>query len=428
MKVGILGGGITGLALQRFLKCDSEILEASSKPGGLCSTITTPQGFSYDIGGHVFLSKYEKVNKIIDELMGDNLHFRPADTKQIYYNGKFLPYPFYKNISLLEKEEIFECVNDFLNRDDDGFPLNLEEWFYCHYGRALSDKNMIPYTSKLWNIPCKDMAVTWADKRIPRLTREDLLRSALGLVQDSEPTYFRYPKRGGFGAICEAMQKPGGRISCNYTVVDIHWNGERYQVTDQALRTKHFDRIIITFPIHEAIKCFRDVPNDVQIAVSNLVYNSISLVSISHDFDININQLIEALYIPDKDMITHRIFYPGFFSESMIIPNKFSFVAEITTNPGDGIHELTDQQLIDIVASDTKNRFDIYGKIEAHVTRCKYGYPVYTLDYEHNMSIVKKYFNRINVPLCGRFAQFEYINSDECIKRAMDLAEQFNNE
>ena len=36
------------------------------------------------------------------------------------------------------------------------------------------------------------------------------------------------------------------------------------------------------------------------------------------------------------------------------------------------------------------------------------------------------YFASIDVELCGRFAQFEYINSDECMRRAIALADKLN--
>ena len=50
MTVGIIGGGISALALAYFLKHDYEILEKNSSCGGLCTTFNK-NGFLYDIGG-----------------------------------------------------------------------------------------------------------------------------------------------------------------------------------------------------------------------------------------------------------------------------------------------------------------------------------------------------------------------------------------
>ena len=65
MNVGILGGGITGLTLQRYLQHASEVLEADERPGGLCQTIFK-DGFGYDIGGHILFSKSEQINQLVE--------------------------------------------------------------------------------------------------------------------------------------------------------------------------------------------------------------------------------------------------------------------------------------------------------------------------------------------------------------------------
>jgi len=39
---------------------------------------------------------------------------------------------------------------------------------------------------------------------------------------------------------------------------------------------------------------------------------------------------------------------------------------------------------------------------------------------------VRNYFKAIGIDLLGRFAEFDYINSDECIRRALVLAEKLN--
>ena len=60
--------------------------------------------------------------------------------------------------------------------------------------------------------------------------------------------------------------------------------------------------------------------------------------------------------------------------------------------------------------------------IATNVRRVEYAYPVYDLDYARNARTMREYFESIGVHLLGRFAQFDYINSDECIRRAVALA------
>jgi protoporphyrinogen oxidase len=56
------------------------------------------------------------------------------------------------------------------------------------------------------------------------------------------------------------------------------------------------------------------------------------------------------------------------------------------------------------------------------VVRFRYGYPVYDLDYRKNVTAVHHAVATAGIRLLGRFAQFEYINSDVCIERALALA------
>ena len=55
------------------------------------------------------------------------------------------------------------------------------------------------------------------------------------------------------------------------------------------------------------------------------------------------------------------------------------------------------------------------------VERQPFAYVVYDLDYQKNIAVVHEYFRSIGIPLVGRFAQFEYLNMDGCIRSVMDF-------
>src|SRR2546425_7994343 len=115
MNVGILGGGITGIAIQRFLRHESEVLEATGHIGGLCRTIWK-EGFGYDLGGHILFSKHEAINRLVQEVLRDNLNDRKRANK-IWYNGRYVKYPFEKHLAALCREEAAECLIDYPPHD-----------------------------------------------------------------------------------------------------------------------------------------------------------------------------------------------------------------------------------------------------------------------------------------------------------------------
>ena len=66
----IAGAGPTGLGaayrLQELGYEDFRVLEASDRPGGLATSYTDPQGFTWDVGGHVQFSHYAYYDRMID--------------------------------------------------------------------------------------------------------------------------------------------------------------------------------------------------------------------------------------------------------------------------------------------------------------------------------------------------------------------------
>ena len=118
----------------------------------------------------------------------------------------------------------------------------------------------------------------------------------------------------------------------------------------------------------------------------------------------------------------------GFFSPNMVRPGTSSLVAETTVRSGDPTDRLSDDDFLDRVIGD----LDRVGILRAEdvivrdTRRFEYAYPVYDQAHGKNTRIVREYFSALGIDLLGRFAEFDYINSDECIRRALVLAEKLN--
>ena len=63
-----------------------------------------------------------------------------------------------------------------------------------------------------------------------------------------------------------------------------------------------------------------------------------------------------------------------------------------------------------------RNEDVVYRGIAKH----RFAYVVYDLDYLANSKIVREYCEAIGIDLVGRFARFEYLNMDACIRDVMD--------
>jgi protoporphyrinogen oxidase len=424
MKIGILGGGISGLTLQRFLEHPSEVLEKAPVVGGLCRTFWK-DGFGFDIGGHILFSKHPHVNELVNRLLGDNInHCKRAN--KILFKGRYVKYPFENDLGSLDKQDAYECLIGYLKNDFHGEPANLEEWAYAAFGRGIADRYLIPYNRKIWKLEPREIGLEWVG-RIPRPPLEDVVKSAMGIETEgyTHQLYFRYPLHGGFESVVKAMVKDPERVFCDTRVQKIWKDRGRWVVCD-GVRERVYDRLVLAFPVMDAVRCFEDVPDEVKLAVANLRFNALRLAFIA----VNNESLLDksAVYIPDPTVQPHRVCYMGFFSPNVVKPGTSSLVAETTTRPGDRVDSLRNDDFLDVVVSDL-DRVGIIRKEDVIVRDTKrigYAYPVYDRDHGKNTQTIRHWFASRGIEQLGRFAEFDYINSDECIHRAMQLAKKLN--
>ena len=93
-KVVVIGGGPAGLTASYQLSksgVESIVLEKDQIVGGISRT-DKYKNYYFDIGGHRFFTKIQKVEDMWKEVLGDAL-LRRKRLSRIYYNKKFFYYP-----------------------------------------------------------------------------------------------------------------------------------------------------------------------------------------------------------------------------------------------------------------------------------------------------------------------------------------------
>ena len=135
-------------------------------------------------------------------------------------------------------------------------------------------------------------------------------------------------------------------------------------------------------------------------------------------------------YFPQReDGFFNRLNFTSNYSSHVSPKGKSLVIAEITYNRGDEVDGMKDDELLEHTV-DCLSRNEIVEREDVCMTgvgRIEYAYIVHDQDYEDNRNTMLHYLNSIGITPCGRFAEFEYLNMDACIKRAMRLAEQINN-
>lgn len=426
MAVGILGGGLAGIAIAAHLNEECEVLEKESRGGGHCQTVQE-EGFTYDAGGpHIIFSRNQEMVDYMVSLLGANVH-RARRNNKIFYRGRYVKYPFENGLFDLEPQDRYECLLHYIKNDYPPPQTNFKEWLYHHFGKGLAEKYLIPYNEKIWNVPAEQLGLEWVEGRVPKPPVEDVIKAAVGVETEgyTHQLYFQYPLYGGIESLPRALEKQVAKVTSDFSVERVWKEGALWCVSNGRI-TRRYEKIVSTIPIQELAHALEGTPSEILAAVDALRYNSLITVAVGVDTD----KLPDytAIYVPDPEIRFHRLSFPAMFSPHNAPPGKSIIEAEITTNPGDGTHEMSDEEILADVAGDlegmdlARRRQVFYGK----VIRTKYGYVVQDDNCRQPLRRAKAYFDEIGIPLCGRVAEFEYINMDVCIERARKLADRLN--
>ena len=94
--------------------------------------------------------------------------------------------------------------------------------------------------------------------------------------------------------------------------------------------------------------------------------------------------------------------------------------------PGSDLDAWSDHQLLERVVDDLVRDGVIRRGTVVHrqVHRERYAYVVYTHGYAARVRTIRDYTDARGIHLAGRFAEYRYVNTDACVRRALDLARQ----
>lgn len=74
-------------------------------PGGLSCTDVTPEGFLFDLGGHVLFSHWNYFDQLVDAALGADSWNTLQRVSYVWIRDRWVAYPFQNNISALDKDD-----------------------------------------------------------------------------------------------------------------------------------------------------------------------------------------------------------------------------------------------------------------------------------------------------------------------------------
>jgi protoporphyrinogen oxidase len=426
--IAILGGGVAGLSLASFLQPQSVVLEREETLGGLSRSYSL-NGIVYDIGPHIIFSKNKEVLDLHTGMVPTNQLRR---SNQIFFKNRYVKYPFENDLAALEAADRDYCLNEFLNNPYESYrPSDMLQFFLSTFGEGITRLYLQPYNEKIWKFDPSFMDTQMVE-RIPKPPREDVIKSAQGTPTEgyTHQLYFHYPSAGGFQTLvdeyAQRVREKNSQIQTGISLQSIRYNGECWEIQTNHGITRA-KRLINCMPVHELFRYVAPPPKDIERALQSLLYNSIYIVIVQVKKDTIGNHF--ALYLPDKDIIFHRLSKLDFLGPQYHLPEGGStLMAEVTFRPGSHLshlsqNEITGQVIRDLARCGFIHPDDI---LETAIRMEKYAYVIYDLNHRRNVDNVLDYLQQQGIESVGRFAEFEYLNTDGVVERTLKLARRIN--
>lgn len=422
-RIGILGGGLTGLTIASQLD-NCQVLEKEPYVGGLCRSLKI-QGFTFDLGGHIIFSKDEKILKFMLKQLGKNVAKRKRDAYITFNRFERVRYPLENNLKDLPAYNFKKAIISLLfNKYKNVKAENFETWLYKKFGPYLTSIYFKPYNQKIWKFDLKKMSTDWVEK-IPDLSVSGVIKSNFEERTEGyeHQSYFYYPIEGGIQAYTDALAKKCSDIKTEVKIKCIKKVGNKWSVKTN-FGTKHYDKLISTIPPQELGKVM-DLPVEVQNAIGNLFYNDLLLLFVAMKKD---NKDYTWMYYPVNSTFFHRVINLDKYS-SKLAPKKFSsFIAEVTVPRNFNPSRITSYKGTMLRALKKFYVLPSYKLLFSKLINVPYAYVIYDKHHKKNMGVIRDYFASQGITLVGRFGEYEYLNMDQCTKRALEVVSELKSQ
>lgn len=243
----IIGAGPTGTgAAVRLTELgeDFVIVDSSDRVGGLASSVTDAEGFTWDLGGHVIHSHFPEFDQAV-ELSGVTMN-QVTRNGWVWLEGTgpetLVPTPI--------QQQLTELPTDLR---PDAPAEHLADYYRNSFGQVLYERFFEPYNVKMWTTPLDMVDHRWTSLRNGSGERNvPVLTLATGAKPPAER--FPYPV-GGTGALWEAIHDRvlgRARLQLNTQVKNLDLASRTAELADG--RRISYEYCVSTGPITTAMR------------------------------------------------------------------------------------------------------------------------------------------------------------------------------
>jgi protoporphyrinogen oxidase len=418
MKIVILGAGPCGLGAAHHLNKlghgDWRIFEKASQVGGLSASFRDDAGFTWDVGGHVLFSHYDYFDAAVAGALGDRYHEHQRES-WVRMLERWVPYPFQNNVRYLPDAALKECVDGL--RSLTGAPertANFRDWMDAVFGTGIVKHFMEPYNAKVWGVPLHSMSKEWIAERVSVVDLARIERNVAEKLDDlswGPNSTFKFPKRGGTGAIYQGIAEPlADRIHFDHEMVSV--DSEAREVLFSNGRVERYDVLINTSPLDLLVEACVAAPEQLRAAATDLVHNGGLIVGLGIESRRTDSKC--WMYFPEAKAPFYRVTNFHNYAARNVpggdLGRFSSLMCETTYSPykpveKGGIVEATVQGLVDSGLLSEAERERI---VSRYLIDIPYSYPVPSLARDRALAAIHPWLEARGIYSRGRFGAWKY--------------------
>lgn len=447
-RVLVVGAGPAGLCAASTLAdagARVTVVEKAEQVGGLAAASRFGDNH-FEAGVHHLHAFDEEIFAEISALLGDRL--RPVEKSAlIRYGDRFCRYPlqFGDVLTTMPPWTLLRCCAGLgwqqLERAvRQRVPTDGEDALIQIYGGPLYRAFFRDFTHSYWGFPPRELSALFIEKKMPRLSAFDAVRSLLaGLgVRERRPLGVEsavaretlyYTERGAgpiFEALRDRIVARGGEVRLDAPLAGLEAEDGRIvraRLADRAGTTiGNFGFVISTAPLPDLVGAFGPLaPQAVRHAAQALFYKPITVLGLR----VRRERVLDALYVYFRDRAFHRVGEPKLSGLRVSPPGHTILIVELTRaiEPGEhgGEAALYERVCRELTADGLLRGAEEVA--EHHFLHRRHAYPVYLRGFERHLARIREFLGRFdNLVSTGRQGGFAYPNMHEAMRMGRGAA------
>ena len=424
----ILGGGLAGLSTAFHLRRPWLLVEKESRVGGLVRTEVMHGGFRFDPTGHWLHLRDPGMKALVHErLLPDGL-VTVARRAAVFTRGVFTRFPYQVNTHGLPAEVVAENLLGFVEATvgeggralREREPGNFEEFILRHLGTGFAKNFMVPYNTKLFGVPPRELSAAWCGRFVPKPTLKEVVDGALGLGSDAlgYNATFVYPKEGGIEGLARGLHGAlsGGEVKVSTEPTALDWEHKVARLSDGS--EVAWSSLVSTIPLPRLVELLHRVPDEVHAAARRLRATDVTWVAVGVRGP-NV-QPWHWVYTPEPEFTTYRIGSPSAVFPGTAPAGTSSFYVEYSgPRSPEACARAAVEDLVRarMIASAADVLFT-----EPRVIRN--AYVLYDAHYGSARQTVLDFLTRAGIRTAGRYGNWEYSSMEDALLGGRAAAEQ----